>query len=108
MIQSQLRINPGEVFHKLVRQKKCKVLKGHLQPDHSHMLTSIPPKYPVAQTGEYKGKKDQGVKPERAMSSFSTTLHQCGNQVAIPVLAPFVERKIGTIPITSECYHSLP
>jgi len=33
------------------------VLEGHLQPDHVHMLISIPPKYSVAQVvGYMKGK----------------------------------------------------
>lgn len=27
----------GEVFHELAKQKKCKVLEGHLQPDHAHI-----------------------------------------------------------------------
>ena len=57
MLYGQLRINLGEVFHELARQKECKVLEGHLQPDHIHMLISIPPKYLVAQiVGYIKGK----------------------------------------------------
>ena len=33
------------------------MLEGHLQPDHVHMLISIPPKYSVAQVvGYLKGK----------------------------------------------------
>ena len=34
---------------RLAAQKECKVLEGHLMPDHVHMLISIPPKYSVAQ-----------------------------------------------------------
>ncbi len=57
MLYGQLRIHPGEVFHELARQKECKVLEGHLQLDHIHMLISIPPKYSVAQiVGYIKGK----------------------------------------------------
>jgi len=49
--------NLGEVFHELARQKECKILEGHLQPDHVHILISIPPKYSVAQVvGYIKGK----------------------------------------------------
>jgi putative transposase len=41
----------------LARQKECKILEGHLQPDHIHILISIPPKYSVAQViGFIKGK----------------------------------------------------
>ena len=44
-------------MHDLARQKESRVLEGHLQPDHVHMLISIPPKYAVAQVvGYMKGK----------------------------------------------------
>ena len=53
----ELRSNLVEVFHELARQKECKIIEGHLQPDHIHMLVSIPPKYSVAQViGYMKGK----------------------------------------------------
>ena len=57
MLYGQLRKNLGDVLHELARQKKSRVLEGHLQPDHVHMLISIPPKYAVAQVvGYMKGK----------------------------------------------------
>jgi putative transposase len=47
----------SEYLHELARQKECKILEGHLCPDHIHMLISIPPKYSVAQVmGFIKGK----------------------------------------------------
>jgi len=56
-LYGELRKNLGEVFHELARQKESKVLEGHLQPDHIHMLISIPPKYSVAKVvGYMKGK----------------------------------------------------
>ncbi len=39
----QLRKYFGKMFHDFARQKESKVLEGHLQPDHVHMLISIPP-----------------------------------------------------------------
>jgi putative transposase len=57
MLYGQLRKNLGDVFHELARQKESRVLEGHLQPDHVHMLISIPPKYAVSQVVGYtKGK----------------------------------------------------
>ena len=57
MLYGQLRKNLGDVLHDLARQKESRVLEGHLQPDHVHMLISIPPKYAVAQVvGYMKGK----------------------------------------------------
>lgn len=47
-LYGQLRKELGEVLHELARQKENKVLEGHLQLDHIHMLVSIPPKYAVA------------------------------------------------------------
>jgi putative transposase len=47
----------GEVFKRLAEQKECRVLEGHLMPDHVHMLLSIPPKYVVSEVvGFIKGK----------------------------------------------------
>jgi REP element-mobilizing transposase RayT len=41
----------------LQSQKESKMLEGHLQADHVHMLVSILPKYSVAQVvGLIKGK----------------------------------------------------
>ena len=57
VLYGQLRKNLGEVYHELARQKESKVLEGHLQPDHVHMLLMIPPKYSIAQViGYMKGK----------------------------------------------------
>jgi putative transposase len=57
MLYGQLRKNLGDVFHDLARQKESRVLEGHLQSDHVHMLISIPPKYAVSQAvGYMKGK----------------------------------------------------
>ena len=47
----------GEVLRDLCRQRDIGLVKGNAQPDHIHMLLSIPPKYSVANTmGYLKGK----------------------------------------------------
>src|SRR5262249_40140171 len=57
VLYGQLRQYLGPVFRELARQKESRVEEGHLQPDHVHMLLSIPPKYAVAQVvGHIKGK----------------------------------------------------
>jgi putative transposase len=57
LLYGQLRKNLGDVLHNLARQKESRVLEGHLQSDHVHMLISIPPKYAVSQVvGYMKGK----------------------------------------------------
>ena len=58
MLYGQLRKNLGDVFHDLARQKESRIVEGHLQPNHVHMLLlSIPPKYSVAHVvGYMKGK----------------------------------------------------
>ena len=53
----QIREYLGPVFHELARHKECKIIEGHLMPDHVHMCISIPPKHAVAQViGYIKGK----------------------------------------------------
>ena len=47
----------GPVFHELARQKECRIVEGHLLPDHVHMCIEIPPKHSVASViGFIKGK----------------------------------------------------
>ncbi len=53
----QSRRHLGEIFHALARQKECKIIEGHLMPDHVHMCIEIPPKLSVASViGFIKGK----------------------------------------------------
>jgi putative transposase len=56
-VYGELRKELGEMFRELALQKESKILEGHLQADHMHMLIAIPPKYSVAQVvGFIKGK----------------------------------------------------
>jgi putative transposase len=56
-VYGELRKELGEMFRELALQKERKILEGHLQADHMHMLIAIPPKYFVAQVvGFIKGK----------------------------------------------------
>jgi putative transposase len=57
VLYGQLRKYLGKVLHDLAGQKESKILEGHLQADHVHMLVSIPPPYSVSQVvGFIKGK----------------------------------------------------
>jgi putative transposase len=40
-----IREHLGDVFRKLAAQKESRIEQSYLQPDHVHMLISIPPKY---------------------------------------------------------------
>ena len=47
----------GSIFHELARQKECRIVEGHLMPDHVPMCIEIPPKYSEASIiGFLKGK----------------------------------------------------
>ena len=57
VIYGSLRKFLGSIFHELANRKGCKILEGHLMPDHVHMCISIPPKYSVSSVvGYIKGK----------------------------------------------------
>ena len=57
ILYGRLRKHLADLLHDLARQKERKILEGHLQADHVHVLISIPPKYSVAQViGFLKGK----------------------------------------------------
>ena len=52
-----LRKKLGPIFHELAGQKQCRIVEGHVMPDHVHMCIAIPPKYSVASVvGFIKGK----------------------------------------------------
>jgi putative transposase len=56
-LYKELRKHLGEIFRQLAAQKESQIEEGHLQPDHVHMMISIPPKYSVSQViGYIKGK----------------------------------------------------
>lgn len=53
----ELRQYLGPVFHELAKQKECRIIEGHLLPDHVHICIEIPPKYAVSSViGFLKGK----------------------------------------------------
>ena len=53
----QIRKELGNIFHELARQKECRIVEGHLMPDHVHICIEIPPKYAVSSViGFMKGK----------------------------------------------------
>jgi len=57
VLYGQLRIHTGKILRELARQKKIRVVEGHLMLDHSHMLISIPPKYAVVSVVGYPTSK---------------------------------------------------
>jgi putative transposase len=61
-IYGELRKMLGEIFHDLARQKECRIIEGHLLPDHVHRCLEIPPKHAVASViGFLKGKSALAV-----------------------------------------------
>jgi putative transposase len=38
----------GPLLHELARQKACRILEGHVMPDHVHRGIAVPPKQAVA------------------------------------------------------------
>ena len=57
VLYGHIRNKLGRLFAELARHKESHIETGSLQPDHVHMLISIPPKHSVAQVvGYIKGK----------------------------------------------------
>ena len=53
----EMRRQIGRILRELCQQRGVELLEGNAQPDHVHMLLSIPPKYSIANTvGFLKGK----------------------------------------------------
>ena len=57
VLYGHIRKELGKLLAELARHKESRIEKGSLQPDHVHMVISIPPKHSVAQViGYIKGK----------------------------------------------------
>ena len=57
VLYGHIRKELGKLLAELARHKESRIETGSLQPDHVHMVISIPPKYSVAQViGYIKGK----------------------------------------------------
>jgi putative transposase len=57
VLYGQIKKELGKVLAELARQRESRIETGGFQPDHVHMVISIPPKYSVAQViGYIKGK----------------------------------------------------
>lgn len=58
----KIRQQLGPILHELARQKECRIIEGHLMPDHVHMCIEIPPKHSVAAViGFLKGKSEIAI-----------------------------------------------
>jgi putative transposase len=52
----------GPIFPELARQKECRIIEGHVMPDHVHRCIEIPPKPAVASVlGSLKGKRAMAI-----------------------------------------------
>ena len=56
-LYTALRKELGAILHELAKHKECRIIEGHIRPDHIHICIEIPPKYAVASIiGYIKGK----------------------------------------------------
>ena len=63
----------GPIVHALARQKACRILEGHVRPDHGHIGIEIPPKYAGASViGFLKGQRAITITRQCARASAST------------------------------------
>jgi putative transposase len=56
-LDGPIRKARGAIFHELARQKACRIIAGHVMPDHGQRCIESPPNYSVASgIGFLKGK----------------------------------------------------
>jgi putative transposase len=92
-----IRRKLGGVFHELARQKECRIVQGHLLPDHVHMCVEIPPKHAVASiVGFLKGKSAIAIARESGKDRTFTGEHFWARGYAVSTvgfsLAPAQDR----------------
>jgi putative transposase len=64
MLYGQIRPRLGQIFHALASRKDCRILQGHLMPDHAHMLIEIPSKQQVSAVVDFMKGKVPSLLPE--------------------------------------------
>src|SRR5262249_53387465 len=58
----EIRRQRGPIVHELARQKECRIIEGHVMPDHVHICIEVPPKHAVASViGFLKGKSAMAI-----------------------------------------------
>lgn len=62
VLYGEARGSLGALFHEVAKQKACRLVEGHVLPDHGHRCIEIPPKYAVASvSGFLKGKSSRAI-----------------------------------------------
>src|SRR5215475_11341332 len=58
----EIRRQRGPIFPELARQKACRIIEGHVMPEHGHICLEVPPKHAVASViGFLKGKSAMAI-----------------------------------------------
>jgi putative transposase len=58
----EMRRQLGPIFHELARQKACRIIAGHVMPDHVPICLEGPPTHAVASVlGFLKGKSAMAI-----------------------------------------------
>ena len=58
ILHGEIRTTLRDILRQLCEWKKIEILEGSIQPDHVHLVLSIPPKYSVSDVvGFLKGKR---------------------------------------------------
>ena len=58
----EIRRQLGPIFHELARQKACRIIEGHVMPEHVPICLEVPPKHAVASViGFLKGKSAMAI-----------------------------------------------
>ncbi len=81
---NEIRQYLGPMFHELARQKECRIVEGHLLPDHVHMCIEIPPKYAVSSIiGFLKGKRRLPLLDSSRANSAISTVRISGHEAML-------------------------
>jgi len=76
VLYGKIRRGVGEIIRDLCKQKKIKLIEGHLMPDHIHMCLSVPPKHSISFViGFLKGKSAVRIHREIMNNKRVTGLH---------------------------------
>lgn len=82
VLYGQIRKGIGRILAEMARQKDCVIERGSLQPDHVHMVISVPPKHSVAQViGYIKGRS--AIQIARIYAGKKKTSQASASRIAV-------------------------
>ena len=87
-LRGEIAVRARDLIREICVAKEIVIIKGHLSPDHVHLMVSVPPHLSVSKMMQYlKGKWSYQLQREypRKSNSFLTSLSKSLTSISLPL-----------------------